>query len=211
MIRDVKDLEGLAGTPRMLSFIAELPEDQLQQARQQHGEITAAELYRQLLQHWLDLEEQRVKQRGGPPTLTAAERQHAVTELALAMWPRPERTIRIDEIERIVPQAVDRWAERHLEEKTLAHIVGSSTLLIRDEEGLFSFIHQSLMEWLIANRAAEELKSGQPSAVLGSCECSSLMAKFLIELAGREHVMTWLAPPPRTTRPLPLPRRTCGP
>ena len=48
------------------------------------------------------------------------------------------------------------------------------------------------MEWLIANRAAEELQSGQPSAVLGSCECSSLMAKFLIELAGQDRVLAWV-------------------
>lgn len=56
LIRDVKDLLGLSETPRMLSFIAELPAEQLREARNQLGKITSAELYRLLLHRWLEFD-----------------------------------------------------------------------------------------------------------------------------------------------------------
>ena len=48
LIDDVKDLLGLSHNPRMLSFIADLPEARLRAARAR-GEVTAAQLYRELL------------------------------------------------------------------------------------------------------------------------------------------------------------------
>ncbi|WP_322748902.1 MULTISPECIES: TIR domain-containing protein, partial [unclassified Frankia] len=46
LIREVRDLPDLARNPRLLSFIAELDEDRLRQARQRGGSVTAADLYR---------------------------------------------------------------------------------------------------------------------------------------------------------------------
>src|SRR5439155_25363467 len=42
LIDDVKDLLGLSKNPRMLSFIADLPAEQLREARDRLGEITSA-------------------------------------------------------------------------------------------------------------------------------------------------------------------------
>jgi 3',5'-cyclic AMP phosphodiesterase CpdA len=74
LIHDVKDLLGLSETPRMLSFIAELPADQLREARDRLGKITSAELYRLLLRRWLEFDVERDQPKGAAPTLTAADR-----------------------------------------------------------------------------------------------------------------------------------------
>ena len=47
-----------------------------------------------------------------------------------------------------------------LDSDTATHLVGSGTLLVRDEGGRFAFVHQSVMEWLVANHAATGLRSG---------------------------------------------------
>lgn len=55
---------------------------------------------------------------------------------------------------------------RQLTGAQMTHPIGSGSLLVRDEAGNFRFIHQSVLEWLIANRAAEELRSGKPLQML---------------------------------------------
>jgi uncharacterized protein YjbI with pentapeptide repeats len=47
---------------------------------------------------------------------------------------------------------------RRLAPDQAAHQIGSGSLSVRDEEGRFSFIHQSVMEWLIAQRIASEAR-----------------------------------------------------
>lgn len=59
LIRDIKDLLGLSHNPRMLSFIAELPDADLRQAKAREGTITAAKLYELLVQRWLHFEVNR--------------------------------------------------------------------------------------------------------------------------------------------------------
>jgi hypothetical protein len=78
----------------MLSFIAELPEVQLREAKERLGTITAAELYRLLLNRWLAYDVERDRPRGTAPTFSVRERRDAVTQVALTMWPKLERTIR---------------------------------------------------------------------------------------------------------------------
>src|SRR4029453_18964520 len=50
LLDQIKDLLGLSANPRMLSFIVQLPEADLRQAKAREGEITAASLYRLLLE-----------------------------------------------------------------------------------------------------------------------------------------------------------------
>jgi hypothetical protein len=49
LIDQIKDLMGLSETPRMLGFIADLPQEDLLKAKANDGEITASKLYRSLL------------------------------------------------------------------------------------------------------------------------------------------------------------------
>ena len=68
LLQQIQDLLGLSENPRMLSFIADLPEEDLRKAQREKGEITSAELYRLLLGRWLAFEVQRVDLKGAPPS-----------------------------------------------------------------------------------------------------------------------------------------------
>ena len=72
-----------------------------------------------------------------------------------------------------------------------AHQVASGTLLTRDEYGNFGFIHQSVLEWLVANHAAQALRQDGHADVLSQREMSPLMADFLSALTGREAIRGW--------------------
>ena len=70
LIRDIRDLLGLSRNPRMLSFIAGLDQARLIQARDSDpsGAISAATLYRELLNRWLVYEYDRSQPIGALPT-----------------------------------------------------------------------------------------------------------------------------------------------
>ncbi|MCP4700015.1 MAG: NACHT domain-containing protein, partial [Gammaproteobacteria bacterium] len=210
LIGRVKDLMGLSANPRMLGFIADLPEEDLQQAEQRKGQITAAGLYQLLLERWLRGEQKRVEE-GFNDDLKIQDRWRAVTMLALALWERTSHTISKDELTEQV--------QKHLKILLDAHIatwqIGSGTLLVRDAEGNFGFIHQSVMEWLAAKAAvflafkspserqsSESLrwhailsplfeKKGDFINPLSRKEISPLMAEFFKDLAGHEPARDW--------------------
>jgi predicted NACHT family NTPase len=56
LLEEVRDLLGLSANPRMLALIAEVPEEQLKQAKERHGTITAAALYQLILDQWFEKE-----------------------------------------------------------------------------------------------------------------------------------------------------------
>ena len=185
LIDEVKDLLGLSHNPRMLSFIANLPEEQLREARARGGAIESADLYRLLIERWLEFEYERAQPRGAAPTLTVEERWQAATAIALHLWPKLERTALLSELHEQVAEAVGELsAERMLDSDTATHLVGSGTLLVRDEGGRFAFVHQSVMEWLVANHAAQQLKSGAEPTALLEREMTALMSDFFVTLTG---------------------------
>jgi hypothetical protein len=110
------------------------------------------------------------------------------------MWPKLERTIRASELTEVVASVVDKLAERQFDERSAAHLVGARTLLVRDAEGLFSFVHQSILEWLVASRAAEQIRAGSQERravdALKTAKMSPLMADFFCSLAG-SHAEPW--------------------
>jgi WD40 repeat protein/3',5'-cyclic AMP phosphodiesterase CpdA len=191
LIRDIRDLLGLSHNPRMLGFIAKLPEEDLRAAQERTGAITSADLYRLLIDRWLTFEYERAQPRGSAPTLTIKERRLAVTAVALCLWPKLERTMRLSELTDEVRHAVDKLTEKQLDEKTAAHLIGSGTLLVRDEAGVFAFVHQSVMEWLVADDAARALNSGAQPKVLDLNKMTPLMADFFCDLAGRDKARDW--------------------
>ncbi len=78
-----------------------------------------------------------------------------------------------------------------IEPAVVEHMVGSGSLLVRDAEGRFSFVHRSVLEWLVAASAAREVEEKGDAAALGADEMSELMADFFISLAGRETAGQW--------------------
>jgi WD40 repeat protein len=193
LLDEVKDLLGLSANPRMLSFIAEVPEAELLEAKRREGTITSAGLYQLLIERWLVFEVDRSHPRGAAAGLDVKQRHRAVTELALLLWGRMERTIHVLELPAAIVEAVKTLSthEHEVEEGIVKHQIGSGTLLVRDEEGNFSFIHQSVLEWLVAEAAAEEVKQAGDAAALGAREMSDLMADFFVALAGPEVARRW--------------------
>ncbi|WP_437320988.1 pentapeptide repeat-containing protein [Sorangium sp. So ce385] len=195
LLRHVEDLLGLSANPRMLSFIAEIDEQELTDARAQAGRITSAALYELLLRRWLLGEVKLATDTAEDPALSEAQLWKAVTDLALMLWPKVERGVGIEEIPReliAAAQALDP-KRKPAEEGQVRHQLGSRSLLVRDEAGSFSFLHQSVMEWLVADAAAVEVKASGDAPVLGQREMSDLMADFFIARAGHEAAARWAA------------------
>ena len=193
LLDDVRDLLGLSRNPRMLSFIADLDEARLRAAQAEHGQISAAELYRELVDVWLLGEVERQHHHAGLPSLDKQERLAACTALALRLWTTTALTIPVAELTAEVSGTLTRLAERGYTEDQAAHTVGSGTLLIRTPEGEFSFIHQSVMEWLVASVTAEKLQQGEAADTLVARTMSTLMLDFLCDLAGHEVARRWAA------------------
>jgi WD40 repeat protein len=191
LIDEVKDLLGLSHNPRMLSFIADLDEAALRAARNAHGDITAASLYRTILDTWLTHEHERIHPRGAPPSLQIPELRDAVSTLAVRMWSRSAPYLGLDELTRDAAALVQRLAETTLDADMAAFQLGSGSLLVRDGEGRFSFLHQSVLEWLAADAAANELRTGGTSVLPAAAPMSALMAQFFVDLSGREAAHRW--------------------
>ncbi|MGH3907948.1 MAG: NACHT domain-containing protein, partial [Pseudonocardiaceae bacterium] len=156
LLGDVRDLLGLSRNPRMLSFIADLDEQRLRDVQTEHGQISAADLYRELVDFWLLGEAKRHQHRGGLRSLDEQERLAACTALALRLWATTAVTIPVAELTAEVSGILTRLTERGYTADQAAHTVGSGTLLVRTPEGEFAFVHQSVMEWLVALAAAEQ-------------------------------------------------------
>jgi len=191
LIGDIRDLMELSANPRMLSFIAGLPEEDLKAAQNQDGTITSAGLYRRLLDSWLRHEEDRVQPRGALPALTLSQRWDSVTHLALCLWNRLEATVSLSDLKSEAAEVVEQLQNFKLTLDQAIHQIGSGTLLVRDAEDNFGFIHQSVMEWLVANRAADELAKNSEISVLSHRRMSPLMVDFFCSLADRGRVVAW--------------------
>jgi WD40 repeat protein/nucleoside phosphorylase len=191
LLRDVKDLLGLSQNPRLLSFIVELEAEKLEEARKGSGEITSAKLYELLISKWLLGEHERVNPPGAPKGLSMEQLSHGVTALARLLWGRTERTVSMDELPSELFEVVSARGEHALDTEKVKHQLGSGSLLVRDEDGRFSFVHQSVMEWLVANDAALHVRERADALALGQREMSELMADFFVALAGREAARSW--------------------
>ena len=117
-----------------------------------------------------------------------------VTHVALNVWTRPERSIRPSELGNAAVSVLNTLADKQLDSGNSAHLLAARTLLIRDSDGAFSFAHQSILEWLVANRAAKQLKGEERgrNAVdsLSLAAMTPLMVDFLHGMA-ESHAEQW--------------------
>ncbi|WP_437720501.1 pentapeptide repeat-containing protein [Sorangium sp. So ce861] len=191
LLHEVKDLLGLSENPRMLGFIAKIEPDKLRQAKARTGTITAAKLYEVLVEQWLDHEHARANPPGAPRGIPRDALRAAMTALARLLWERSSRSVGLGEL----PESLIRGAQPAdappLERGIVEHLLGAGSLLVRDAEGSFSFVHRSALEWLVAEAAAREVKETGDSAALGADEMSELMVDFFVSLAGRGAAAAW--------------------
>ncbi|MEM6325539.1 MAG: pentapeptide repeat-containing protein [Bacteroidota bacterium] len=192
LFRKIRDLQGLAENPRMLSFLIELDEENLRDACDEKGEITAASLYRVILTQWLSYEVDRQEFGGSVRALSLEDRWHAAEQVALYLWRTTAESVPANDLPGVVAFGANRLATLQMDAPTAVQQTGSGTLLIRDDEGRFSFVHQSIMEWLVAEASARDLRERDAADVLSYGEMSSLMADFLCDLADRDRLEAWV-------------------
>ncbi|MFB9630293.1 NACHT and WD40 repeat domain-containing protein [Nonomuraea helvata] len=186
LIGGISDLLGLAQNPRMLSLVADLPGERLRMVATAGGAISPAGLYEEILSSWLAFEEHRVRVPGSAAALSIEELWQAVTALALRLWESGESLLGVEELTEIGETLTDLAGGR-VSAAHAAHAVGSGSLLVRTEEGMFGFIHFSVLEWLIARYIA----SGD-LAPLSHRSLSALTVEFLCDLADVRWLLAWV-------------------
>ncbi|WP_329520169.1 TIR domain-containing protein [Spirillospora sp. NBC_01491] len=189
----IQELLGLTANPRMLSFIADLPEERLRAVAQARTTVSPADLYREILSSWLAHEAGRVRHAGGPSGLTADDLWQAVGTLALRLWESNEQFLRLAELADVA-DTLTGLADGRLSPHQVTHAVGAGSLLVRTAEGLFGFIHGSVVEWLVARHVAAEFANGATApAALARRALSQLTVDFLCDLADTRALQEWAA------------------
>jgi hypothetical protein len=188
---EIKELLGLSRTAH--AFIAELPDSELDEAQRVGGTIRAADLYRKILDHWLQREVSRQRFRYGHRPLSEDHRRAACRDLALQLWTTREATgevISPTELTETTAAALTELETLGFSAEQAAHAIGSGSLLTRTSAG-FGFVHRSIMEWLVADAMATAVRSGQRSPELAAGEMSELMTDFFCDLAGHSTALSW--------------------
>src|SRR4029079_7049769 len=75
-------------------------------------------------------------------------------KLAERLLASTSATIPMSDLSADVSTTLTRLAERGYTLDQAAHAIGSGSLLVRTDEGTFTFVHQSIMEWLVADADA---------------------------------------------------------
>ncbi|MBT0770153.1 TIR domain-containing protein [Kineosporia sp. J2-2] len=191
LISGVQNLIDLAHNPRMLSFIADLAEERLLAVARVGRALSAAGLYREILSSWLAGEERRTRNvPGAPAGLGLDDLWRAVTRLALRLWEANESVLRITDITEVA-DLVAGMAEGAMSTAEATHALGTGTLLVRTDDGLFGFIHGSVVEWLVANEIATRLGRHE-SSLLSQRPLSQLTIDFVCDLADVRACEEWV-------------------
>ncbi len=195
LLQDLELME-LAATPRMLEFITAIPEETLTAVTIREGVITRAIVFDQILEFWLEFEQQRLSVGG---TISGPSKENllaAVTGLAVRLWVSAQEDLGVQELGaggleliRLAPSGTQAAA---MEPGEAAQVLGSATLLIRTGEGRFGFVHRSVMEYLVAVEATNQLRAGQKLPEILRMPLSPLVIEFFEGLAGRAAVTDWI-------------------
>ncbi|WP_189874851.1 TIR domain-containing protein [Streptomyces bluensis] len=186
----IPDLLALCRNPRLLGFVADLDDDQLRAVAGAGRALSPAGLYQEVLTAWLRFEAHRGT--GGPgraPGLGLDQLWNAVTALALRLWESGQDSLRLDELTDVA-ETLTGLADSRLSVPQAAHAVGSGSLLVRSEDGVFRFIHGSVVEWLIARECARRLATGD-TTLLARRQLSRLAVEFLCDLADHRVCQEW--------------------
>ncbi|HEX6524475.1 MAG TPA: trypsin-like peptidase domain-containing protein [Streptosporangiaceae bacterium] len=202
LLGEMGNLLDLARNPRMLTFVADLDDNRLRaMLAERRGRISGADLYREIIDYWLTEETKRQQHPRGLRSLERDERFAACTALALRMWASGAATIGLCELSAEVSATLTGLAERGYTTEHAAHAIGSGSLLVRDDDGTFRFVHQSVMEWLVAAAAASDLNASGDSDLLAARQVSRVMAGFLADLANQDAATNWVISALHPSRP----------
>ncbi|MET8681899.1 TIR domain-containing protein [Streptomyces sp. NPDC004647] len=193
LLEQIPDLLAMCRNPRLLSFVADLDHERLRAVAGAGRALSPAGLYEEVFTSWLQYEERRAH--GGPgstPRLSLRQLWRGVTTLAVRLWESGRSALRLDELND-VGEALMGLADSRLSVPQAAHAVGSGSLLLRTDDGLFQFIHGSVVEWLVAREAAARLGDGDTGegSLLSRRPLSQLAVEFLCDLADHRTCQQW--------------------
>ena len=191
LLGGIGNLLELARNPRMLTFAAGLAESRLRAVQSEEGQVSTADLYREIIDFWLAGETERQRHRRGRWSLDSGERLSACTALALRLWASKAPTIALGDLSAEVTATLTGLAEHSYSPEQASHAIASGSLLVRTEDGAFAFVHQSIMEWLVADAAAGDLSHPWTGHILTTRRMSPLMAEFVADLAGHQAARGW--------------------
>ncbi|GLZ33575.1 hypothetical protein Lesp02_57630 [Lentzea sp. NBRC 105346] len=194
----VPNLLDLAANPRMLTFMIRWYREGILTAATlaksaENRDMTAGALYELLLVTWLKHEVARQTASGGLTPLSVVQRMDALRETATRMWRTGQRSIALEDLGEVADRITD-LARLEMRPREAVQAVGSSTVLVRRGEDEFAFIHQSVMEWFVADTARRAFdREGTPGVdkVLADHELTTPMVDFLCDLAGANRVVAW--------------------
>ncbi|NUT91920.1 MAG: hypothetical protein HOY78_07795, partial [Saccharothrix sp.] len=191
LINAIPDLAGLVRNPRMLGFVLDLGVERLQAVTHATGTLSAAGLYAEVIDQWLGFEENRTQGIPGAPVgLGVPELRLAVTRLAVRLWETAKPYLEpaeLLEVAAALEHLIDKPVTRH----QAAHAVGAGSLLVRSDEGMFGFIHSSVMEWLVAGELARQMAGDVPPPLLRRGRLSQLTVDFTADLADPARCGRW--------------------
>ena len=192
LIENIQELMGLSHNPRMLSFIANLSNKDFAEVKKENKEITSALLYRMLIDKWLQHEDTRANPDGIQPGLSLEDRWKTASTLAQCLWKRNITAISLSELTQEMAASIEHLPVLKSDLDSGIHQVGSGTLLIRDSDGNFSFVHQSILEWFIASRAAEQIDANADATILYDRAISPLIVEFITGLCSDNQLTDWI-------------------
>lgn len=194
LISGLGELPEVARNPRMLSFIAAIDERRLIEAQDAgEGQLTGADLYRQVLDQWISGEITRLSRPSQPAPLSREELWLAVRTLAQHLW-RTEReyiTMQGLGVAASTLSRLDDMDSPRPEHDGRIHQIGAGSLLVRHEDAELGFIHRSVREWLVAD-SLTPLGSYNPVTPLAHHRLSGQAAQFLCEMNDKGAVWSWI-------------------
>jgi hypothetical protein len=202
-MKDIPDLTKLAATPRFLSAIAALPDQDLDAAEGPDGHASAFQLYTRLVKGWLTGEVRRRRDHStasdGTEQLDDNESDqledllNLMEELAVSLWRRGASALSAAELEQEIAEHLGELAAAE-STRERAQQIGSGSLLVA-EDGRFGFVHPSVGEWLIARRLTSLIHAARRRNqvhLLAEQRFTELVPTFLLGALGRTGLCQWL-------------------
>lgn len=163
------NLRELAEKPILLELMVEtLPQIKIEE----NEKLNHASLYDRYTKFWLQRDDWR-------SYLTSDEREFITEEIAFYLFINNKDKIFYEELPKLISEQFP--VKRNLEIEYLDQDVRTCTFLNRDDNGDYSFVHQSFMEFFVANKLANEIKN-KKSANFGLKKLSPEIAGFLVNL-----------------------------
>jgi len=189
-LNNVHDLVGLACNPRMLGFLVDIPDDKLAQAADLSGSITSDALYRFVIDDaWLAREAERLSPPGAAPGPDAPALRDAATNLALQLWRDPIGGLRTEQIGAHTGSLLARMCDDDTD--WAAQTARARTLLTRDDRGRLRFVHQTVLEWLVVDRLADEMLGRGNTSHLEVGRLNTFMIDLLRQRLDDEALVHW--------------------